>query len=58
MDITSSADLLISLGQEVHIFRGERNNLKVTTPEDLSVLESRYYYEHNKPIPKIDIDEE
>ena len=44
-DVTSSADLLISLGEKVHIFIGERDNIKVTTPEDLKVLKSRYYFE-------------
>lgn len=43
---TSSADLMIELGEEVHIFLGERDNIKVTTPEDLYTLRSHYYYEH------------
>ena len=47
-NLTSSADLLISLGEEVNIFRGERDNIKVTTPEDLYTLRSHYYYEHFK----------
>ena len=43
---TSSADLLIELGENIHIFIGERDNFKVTTPEDLYTLRSHYYYEH------------
>ena len=45
---TSSADLMITLGEEIHIFLGERDNIKVTTPEDLYTLRSHYYYEHYK----------
>ena len=45
---TSSCELLIELGEEVHIFKGERENIKVTTPEDLYVLRSHYYYERYK----------
>lgn len=40
----SSSELLIELGEEVHIFIGERENIKVTTPEDLRFLRSYYYY--------------
>lgn len=47
-DLTSSADLLISLGETVNMFYGERDNIKVTTPEDLHALRSHYYYEHYK----------
>ncbi|MCF0228312.1 MAG: 2-C-methyl-D-erythritol 4-phosphate cytidylyltransferase [Parasporobacterium sp.] len=43
---TSSADLMIALGEKIHIFLGERDNIKVTTPEDLYTLRSHYYYEH------------
>lgn len=49
---TSSADLLIELGEAVHIFIGERDNIKVTTPEDLYTLRSHYYYEHYKKFAK------
>lgn len=49
---TSSADLLIELGETVHIFIGERDNIKVTTPEDLYTLRSHYYYEHYKKFAK------
>lgn len=49
---TSSADLMIELGETVHIFIGERDNIKVTTPEDLFTLRSHYYYEHYKRFAK------
>lgn len=42
----SSAELFIELGEKVHIFIGERQNIKVTTPEDLYTLRAGYYYEH------------
>lgn len=45
---TSSSELLIELGETVHIFIGERQNIKVTTPEDLYTLRSHYYYQHYK----------
>lgn len=44
----SSADLLLDLGEEIHLFLGERTNIKATTPEDLDTLRSTYYYEHHK----------
>lgn len=44
----SSSELLIELGETVQIFIGERENIKVTTPEDLKYLRSRYYYKHFK----------
>lgn len=43
-DPVSSSELLIELGEEVHIFMGDRENIKVTTPEDLRFLRSYYYY--------------
>lgn len=49
---TSSADLLIELGETIRIFIGERDNIKVTTPEDLYTLRSHYYYEHYKKFAK------
>lgn len=42
----SSCELLLELGEEIHIFIGERQNIKVTTPEDLYTLRSGYYYNH------------
>lgn len=48
LEAISSADLLIELGQEVHIFPGIRENIKVTTPEDLNSIRATQYYEHFK----------
>lgn len=49
---TSSSELLIQLGEKVHLFMGERQNIKVTTPEDLYTLRSSYYYDHYKSFAK------
>ena len=49
---TSSSELLIELGEEVHIFIGERQNIKVTTPEDIYTLRSWYYYERYRSFAK------
>lgn len=46
MDPISSADLLIELGENVHLIKGIRENIKVTTPEDLQSLRATHYYEH------------
>ena len=48
MESVSSADLLIELGREVHLFPGMRENIKVTTAEDLNALRATHYYEHFK----------
>lgn len=44
----SSADLMIELGKEIYLFEGDRDNIKVTTPEDLQTLRAHYYYSHYK----------
>lgn len=49
---TSSSELLIELGEQVHLFVGERQNIKVTTPEDLYTLRSSYYYDHYRSFAK------
>ncbi len=49
---TSSSELLIELGEQVHIFTGIRDNIKVTTPEDLHVLRATQYYTHFKNFAK------
>lgn len=46
IEAISSADLLINMGIGVHTFPGIRENIKVTTPEDLDFLRAYYYYEH------------
>ena len=48
----SSSELFIELGEKVHIFRGERFNIKVTTPEDLITLRAQFYYENYKRFAK------
>ena len=55
IESVSSADLLIELGYEVHIFRGIRENIKVTTPEDLDSLRAIQYYEHFKNFAKEEV---
>lgn len=40
----SSSELLIQLGNEIHLFEGDQDNIKVTTDYDLHVLKSRYEY--------------
>lgn len=48
IESVSSGDLLLELGREIHIFSGIRENIKVTTPEDLNSLRATQYYEHFK----------
>lgn len=48
IESVSSGDLMIELGKEIHIFQGIRENIKVTTPEDLNSLRATQYYEHFK----------
>lgn len=48
----SSSELFIELGVRVHIFKGERFNIKVTTPEDLITLRSQFYYDNYKRFAK------
>jgi len=47
-DAISSADLLIGLGKTVRMFKGERDNIKITTQEDVLALRAHYYYSHYK----------
>lgn len=46
LESISSADLLIELGEKIHIFPGIRENIKVTTMEDLNSIRATQYYEH------------
>lgn len=48
----SSSELFIELGKEVRLYIGERNNIKVTTPEDLETLRAYFYYQHYKVFAK------
>lgn len=52
IESVSSADLMIELGKEVHLFAGIRENIKVTTVEDLNALRATQYYEHFKNFSK------
>lgn len=52
----SSSELLIELGEEVHIFIGDRDNIKVTTPEDLRFLRAYYYYRRYKNFAREEIE--
>ena len=52
MSPVSSSELFIELGEKVHIFLGERFNIKVTAPEDLTTLRSQFYYENYKQFAK------
>lgn len=52
IEAVSSGDLLIELGEEIHIFEGIRENIKVTTPEDLHTLRASQYYGHFKEFAK------
>ncbi len=48
----SSSELFIELGETVHIFPGERFNIKVTTSEDLTTLRAQFYYNNYKKFAK------
>ncbi len=48
----SSSELFIELGEPVHLFIGERNNIKVTTPEDLETLRANFFYQNFKLFAK------
>ena len=39
-DVTDDVKLVLSLGKEIHIVEGSKLNFKVTTPEDLDLLEA------------------
>lgn len=52
IESVSSADLMIELGREVRLFQGIRENIKVTTIEDLNALRATQYYEHFKDFAK------
>lgn len=52
----SSADLLLDLGEKVHLIQGIRENIKVTTSEDLNVIRATEYYEHFKIFSKEELE--
>lgn len=39
-DVTDDVKLVISLGKQVHLVEGSKLNFKITTPEDLDLLEA------------------
>lgn len=55
---TSSAELLLELGEEVHLFNGERQNIKVTTQDDLFILRASYYYNCHREFAKEELENE
>ena len=52
----SSADLLLDLGRDVHLIPGIRENIKVTTREDLNMIRATEYYEHFKIFSKEELE--
>lgn len=52
LDPVSSGELLLELGEDIHIFQGIRENIKVTTPEDLKALRANQYYDHFQEFAK------
>lgn len=52
LDPISSSELLIELGESVNIFIGDRDNIKVTTPEDLRHLRAYYCLERYENFAK------
>jgi 2-C-methyl-D-erythritol 4-phosphate cytidylyltransferase len=38
--VTDDASLVLAMGKDVYIAEGEKNNLKITTEEDLRILYS------------------
>ena len=50
MDIVDSCSLLRKLGKEIHIVKGNRGNIKVTTPEDFYILRALLQYKENEQI--------
>lgn len=55
LESVSSADLMIELGQEVHLFKGIRENIKVTTEEDLLNIRATQYYKRFRDFAKEEI---
>ena len=52
----SSSELFIELGHDVHLFIGERTNIKVTTPEDMDFLRASFFYKHFKKFAQEEFD--
>ena len=58
VESVSSGDLMIEQGYEIHIFKGIRENIKVTTPEDLNSIRASKYYEHFKNFSKEELQDQ
>ncbi len=54
----SSSELFIELGEAVHLFIGERTNIKVTTPEDMDTLRASFFYKHFKQFAEEELGDE
>ena len=49
-DIVDSCSLLRKMGKEIYIVKGNRGNIKVTTPEDFYILRALLQYKENEQI--------
>lgn len=50
IDIVDSCSLLRKLGKDIYIIKGNRGNIKVTTPEDFYILRALLQYKENEQI--------
>ena len=50
IDIVDSCSLLRKMGKEIYIVKGNRGNIKVTTPEDFYILRALLQYKENEQI--------
>ena len=48
--VVDSCTLLRKLGKEIYIVKGNRGNIKVTTPEDFYILRALLQYKENEQI--------
>ena len=55
IESVSSADLMIELGKEIHLIKGLRENIKVTTEEDLLSIRATQYYQRFQAFAKEEI---
>lgn len=49
-DIVDSCSLLRKMGKEIYVVKGNRGNIKVTTPEDFYILRALLQYKENEQI--------
>ena len=50
VDIADSCNLYKNLGKKMYIVKGNRGNIKVTTPEDFYTLRALLQYRENEQI--------